>query len=187
MKNLNKVMYLLLVEKRIDNFSVSELVETYMHLYSSSKNELKARVFIHRQLYRLVNQGYLLKHGKKNTHKIKYTLTEKFKQKFCNLSNPKAKGYFITEEEVKAALKNRLKEYECNLLISTSEMEEYENFMEEYPAIMAILRRKFELANEEKYRYLGRITAVKKILSECNIVKSREIFFYNPRPIFNEI
>lgn len=171
MKNLNEAMYLLLVEKRIDNFSVSELVETYMHLYSSSKNELKARVFIHRQLYRLVNQGYLLKYGKKNTQKIKYILTEKFKQSFCNLNNSRAKDYFMAEAEVKAALKNRLKEYECNLLVSTSEMEEYQSYMEEYPAIIVLLKSKFDLAKEEKYRCLGRITAVQNILGECILTK----------------
>ncbi|WP_157756420.1 hypothetical protein [Pseudoalteromonas neustonica] len=167
MKNLNEAMYLLLVEKRIDNFSVSELVETYMHLYSSSKNEFKARVFIHRQLYRLVNDGYLLKLGKKNTQKIRYIHTEKFKQHFYNLDNPKTGNYLIPDEEFKAMLNDRLIKYRYSLLISTSEMEEYQSYMNEYPAIIALLRSKFDLAKEEKYRCLGRITAVQNILGEC--------------------
>lgn len=167
MKNLNEAMYLLLVEKRIDNFSVSELVETYMYLYSSYKNEIKARVFIHRQLYRLVNHGYLLKFGKKNTQKIKYIHTEKFKQHFYKLGNLKTENYFIPEEKFKVMLNDRLTKYRYNLLISTSEMEEYQSYMEEYPAIIALLKSKFDLAKEEKYRCLGRITAVQNILGEC--------------------
>ena len=73
----------------------------------------------------------------------------------------------MAEAEVKAALKNRLKEYECNLLVSTSEMEEYQSYMEEYPAIIALLKSKFDLAKEKKYSYLGRIAAVQNILGEC--------------------
>lgn len=174
MKNLNEAMYLLLVEKRIDNFLVSELVETYMHLYSSYKNEIKARVFIHRQLYRLVNQGYLLKNGKKNTQKIRYIHTAKFKQHFYNLNSPKTGNYFMPEEEFKAMLNDRLIKYRYSLLISTSEMEEYQSYMEEYPAIIVLLKSKFDLAKEEKYRCLGRITAVQNILGECHDTREGE-------------
>ncbi|KTF14850.1 hypothetical protein [Pseudoalteromonas sp. H105] len=168
MKNLNEAMYLLLVEKRIDNFSVTELVETYIRLYSSTKNDFKARVFIHRQLYRLVNHGYLLKLGKKNTQKIRYIHTEKFKQHFYNLDNPKAGNNLIPDEEFKAMLNDRLIKYRYRLLISTSEMEEYQSYMVEHPEITALLKSKFDLAKEKKYSYLGRIAAIQNILGECH-------------------
>ncbi|MEI6895287.1 MAG: hypothetical protein V5789_11840 [Colwellia sp.] len=164
MKNLNKNIYVLLVLKKINNFTISELKDAYIVECNDYKAEDEARKFIYRQVYKLVGCGYLTKTGPHNTSRIKYHQTESFNNKFSTDGYSK-KLLPANEVDLKPVLMNKLFKYRERLISSIAESEEYQRLCNQYPYLLKTLKPQLELSKNKTYRFLGKITAIEKTLS----------------------
>lgn len=161
--NLNESIYVLLVQKRVNKFSVGELKDAYMAEFNHYKSESEARKFIYRQVYKLVSSGYLIKKGKKHTKNIKYYQTELFKREFLN-GIPQARQVKLNEIGSKLRLINKLVEYKGRLAVSISEIEEYQRRANQSPHLIERLKPKLDLAKHKRSQFIGKLTAIENIL-----------------------
>jgi hypothetical protein len=164
MNNINEKIYVLLVQKKINNFSICELKDAYMAEFTNYKTEDEVRKFIYRQVYKLVNSGHLIKKGKKHTNSIKYHQTQVFKNEFlideCQMYSKR-----FNETDCKFVLRGKLIKYKEHLVSSIAESEEYQRCINQYPQLINTLKPKLELANHKKSQFLGKITAIENILN----------------------
>lgn len=165
MRNLNENIYVLLVQKKINNFSIGELKDAYMAEFKDYKTENEARSFIYRQVYKLVNTGYLIKNGKSFTKNIKYNQTELFKSEFYNHSF-QVSEIDSKKTSLKLKLSNKLIKYNDLLDISTAEMEEYQRCANQYPHLRKLLNIKLDSARQKRSQFIGKVIAIKNILDE---------------------
>lgn len=164
MSKLNESIYVLLAQKRINNFSISELKNAYMVEFTDYKTEIEARTFIYRQVYKLVNDGYLIKNGTKYTRNIRYHHSEKFKNIFL-MGKCKENREDTNEVDFKFVLESKLVEYKELLVVSTAETEEYERCVNQYPQLLNTLKLKLNLAKHKRSQFIGKITAIENIIN----------------------
>lgn len=159
MKNLNKNIYALFTKKKLNNFSICELKHAYMAEFQDDKTEGEARKLIYREVYKLVDHGYLVKKGKSNSRNIRYYQTEVFKNKF--LFNE----FQSDENDFKLVLRGKLNKYKDNLVACIAEIEEYQRCCNEYPQLINDLKPKLDLGKHRSSQFLGKITAIENILN----------------------
>jgi hypothetical protein len=162
--NLNESIYVLLVQKRVNKFSVGELKDAYMAEFNHYKSESEARKFIYRQVYKLVSSGYLIKKGKKHTKNIKYYQTELFKSDFCD-GRSTVSQIKLNKIGSKLRLINKLVEYKGRLAVSIAEIEEYQQRTNQYPHLIERLKPKLDLAKHKRSQFIGKVMAIENILN----------------------
>mgnify|MGYP000684039262 CR=1 FL=1 len=161
--NLNESIYVLLVQKNFNKFSIGELKDAYMVEYKGGKTESEVRKFICRQVYKLVSSGYLINKGKKHTKTIKYYQTELFKREFLK-GIPQVRQVKLNEIGSKLRLINKLVEYKSRLAVSVSEIEEYQRRTNKSPQLIERLKPKLDLAKHKRSQLIGKVTVIENIL-----------------------
>lgn len=162
--NLNDSIYVLLVQKKLNKFSIGELKEAYMAEFKDDKTESKARKFIYRQVYKLVNSGYLIRIGNKYKKNNKYYQTELFKREFFN-SIPQVSHVKLTEIGSKLRLINKLVEYKGRLAVSIAEIEAYQRRTNQDPHLIERLKPKLDSAKHKRSQCIEKVTAIENILN----------------------
>lgn len=163
MGNLNESIYVLLVQKKLNKFSVGELTNAYMAEFKGDKTESEARKLIYRQVYKLVNSGYLIRSDNKYTKNNKYYQTELFKREFLNDTH-QVSQIKLNEIGSKLRLINKLVEYKSRLAVSIAEIEAYQRRTNQYPHLAKHLKPKLDLAKYKRSQFIGKVTAIENIL-----------------------
>lgn len=174
---MNVFLHFLLVIKEMNEFTVSEAKDALMHEYSVFSDAVEARKFIYRQLTRYVERGLLKRTNKdaRSGNNVLYSKTELF----FNVSispatrGNKAKSVMTqnTPNKVqaphsyKAELQKELTEYEIDLNTILEEAKEYKRLSERFPMLQEVLQQHHSAAKTKSIKLLGKIKAIKTILS----------------------
>lgn len=132
--------------------------------FTDYKTEIEARTFIYRQVYKLVNDGYLIKNGIKYTRNIRYHYSEEFKNKFL-MGESKENKEDTNDVDLKLVLESKLTEYRELLVVSAAETEEYERCVNQYPQLLNTLKLKLNLAKHKRSQFIGKIAAIENIIN----------------------
>lgn len=168
---INTQLNSILKDENFDNFSVTQLRDTYLAIASTTEDSIEARKYIYRQIHRLIKKGLLLKKGAKNSKSIVYQKSELFfEAKFIEQStnattvSQAISAPVITNDAINQ-LEERLKESEVDLLTSIGESEEYMRLYQSFPEMKAHLESQYLQAREKSSKLLGQIKAIKSVLS----------------------
>ncbi|KFZ36515.1 hypothetical protein HR45_16175 [Shewanella mangrovi] len=168
---INAQLNSIIQDENFDNFSVTQLLDSYLAMCAVTKEPNEARKYVYRQIHRLVKKGLLLKKGTKNSKSIMYQKSELFfDTKFLVQSTTAAPVSQVTSAPAYASdaikqLEERLKESEVDLLTSIGESEEYMRLYQSFPEMKAHLESLYLLARENSSKLLGQIKAIKSVLS----------------------
>ncbi len=156
-------MFNLLIEKEMDNFSVTEARDALLESGVMFPNKEAARRYVYKQLISLEGKGWLIADGLRRAKR--YHLTAEFK---ALTVEPRA----IREKEVEVDSNLQLSEsdlnilvkekklYEGELAITLGEIEEYQLLLARFPNNKLTLIPLFEEAKERSAKLLGKINAL---------------------------
>ncbi|MEZ9820326.1 response regulator [Shewanella sp. 10N.286.45.A1] len=156
--------YSILQEQSFDNFTLSELRNTYISRVKSNRSADSAYNLIYRQVRLLENNGLLTKHKKAKGKSDLYKKTKNFIEVgFCLITDKVSKSEqpFIELCSISSNLNERLKKLEIDLLQSTGESEEYVRLCKTFPEMKEHLDSQNTLAKQSCSKLLGQIKAIK--------------------------
>ncbi|MDF0536041.1 response regulator [Shewanella sp. A32] len=168
---INAQLNSILQDENFDNFSVTQLLDSYLAMCAVTKEPNEARKYVYRQIHRLVKKGLLLKKGTKNSKRIVYQKSELFfETKFIEQNTTTSTANQITSApsttiDAIKQLEERLKESEVDLLTSIGESEEYMRLYQSFPEMKTHLESQYLQARERSSKLLGQIKAIKSVLS----------------------
>lgn len=163
-------MYTLLVEKKMDGFSVVELRDASISISGSITDLDEARKRIYRQLLRFEKNNWLTSEG--SGLKRRYYQTELFKNMQLQPGQESAvtKAASISDYSV---LSLECNEYKGELEIMLGEIDEYQSLRSRFPELETTLDPLLKQAKTRSARLLGKVnvlTNVLKILSKGGFV-----------------
>ncbi|MFW7524801.1 hypothetical protein ACODM8_11745 [Vibrio ostreicida] len=169
MKRSTKIsaeMHKLLIEKRMDGFSVVELRDAFVSIDNSCTDLDDARRKIYRQILRFIKHSWLRSEG--NGQQKRYFQTDQFKslqenskKEIVNVNHSLTPDYSVLSHE-----RNR---YKGELEIVFGEIDEYQSLRGRFPELAPKLTPLLEHARARSAHLLGKVnvlTNVLKTLSE---------------------
>ena len=138
---LDAHIYYLLIERNLDHFTVTTLRNALQGCANEYKNQLKARLFAYEQIKRLTNKKLLVRSHNSKPSLIIYSKTSLFKStNFIKSTKPISienehlnSDMKINEHHFEDQLIQIKSMYETELLMITSEIEEYKRLIESHP------------------------------------------------------
>ncbi len=169
MKRSTKIsaeMHKLLIEKRMDGFSVVELRDAFVSIDNSCTDLDDARRKIYRQILRFIKHSWL--RGEGSGQQKRYFQTDQFRSLQVN---PKQKSADVTHSLTPdySVLSHERNQYKGELEIVFGEIDEYQSLRGRFPELDPKLIPLLEQARERSAHLLGRVnvlTSVLKTLSE---------------------
>ncbi|MGR5140420.1 hypothetical protein ACQKPX_01950 [Photobacterium sp. DNB23_23_1] len=168
---INRFMYNLLIEKKLDGFSVTEARDAILYYDSSLEDTNQARKVIYRQILLFLGKNWLRDTGE--GHNKQYWVTDIFKQLPVEPRSDR-KGTDLKEvKEFKPATKETMEmdqlfkeksQYEGELSITLGEVEELRSLIERFPKKAREWTPFLNEAKERSATLLGRINALEKVL-----------------------
>ncbi|MGK0271789.1 MAG: hypothetical protein ACI88H_002455 [Cocleimonas sp.] len=169
-----QAIYSILITDGLNNFTVSQLRDIYIEK-SDSIDAVKARKTVYRHIFRLHNLGMLLKNKGKRVREHRYSKTELFNQIgiYTNGNNSRDKSAglnatYKSNTETHKSLRERLNQYEVDLIASIAESEEYMHLYESHPELREHLETNYLQSRECSSKLLGQIKAIKSVISYKN-------------------
>ncbi|PSW06074.1 hypothetical protein [Photobacterium lipolyticum] len=168
---INRFMYNLLIEKKLDGFSVTEARDAILSYDSSLEDTNQARKVIYRQILSFLGKGWLRDTGE--GHNKHYWVTDTFKQLPVEPRSGIKSADLNEEKEFKSATKATMgfdqlfkekSQYEGELSITLGEVEELRSLIERFPKKAREWTPFFIEAKERSATLLGRINALEKVL-----------------------
>ena len=169
MKRSTKIsaeMHKLLIEKRMDGFSVVELRDAFVSIDNSCADLDDARRKIYRQILRFIKHSWLRSEG--SGQQKRYFQTDQFKslqanpkQEAVNVNHSLPPDYSVLNQE--------RNQYKGELEIVFGEIDEYQSLSGRFPELAPKLTPLLEHARARSAHLLGRVnvlTNVLKTLSE---------------------
>ncbi len=161
---INPHMFNLLIEKGMDNFSVTEARDALLNSASAFPSKDDARKYVYKQLLSFEEKGWLSVIGVRRDKR--YHQTNEFKALTIEPRsgrNKKAKVDSIaiqTPECFLNALEQEKKQHEGELAITLGEIEEYQSLLTRFPNNKQDMQPLFNAARERSAKLLGRINAL---------------------------
>ncbi len=171
--NVEPHLYSILERKTFDKFTVMQLRDEYMEISVINTDMVKARLFVYRQILRLVRIGLLSKQISKNTRQSTYIKTKKFSQtKFSAWPDGQAaktqSADDIERHDALNKLESQLKQYKMDAMASVGESEEYMRLYESNPQFKVFLESVYLQARDQSSKLFGRITALNNFIQHCS-------------------
>jgi len=165
---ISAVMHNLLIEKRMDGFSVIEARDASLNIADGIKNLDEARKKVYRQIWQYQQRGWLRTEGEGRNKR--YFQTEQFKYLEV-LPRRKAKRESSITEATSdySVLFRESNEYKGELEIVLGEINEYQSLRCRFPELESRLSPLLQQAKERSAHLLGKmngLTNVLKTLSE---------------------
>lgn len=161
---INPHMFNLLIEKRMDGFSVIDARDALLNNSVTFLSKDDARKYVYKQLLSFEKKGWLSVVG---THRAKrYHQTSEFKAlkvepRVARNSKVKADSTAIQISEISlTALEQEKKQYEGELAITLGEIEEYQSLLTRFPHSRQKMQPLFSAARERSAKLLGKINAL---------------------------
>ncbi|MEZ8656271.1 hypothetical protein AB6D60_20035 [Vibrio splendidus] len=161
---INPHMFNLLIEKGMDNFSVTEARDALLNGTSAFPSKDDARKYVYKQLLSFEEKGWLSVIGTRRDKR--YHQTNEFKALTIELRsarNRKAKVDSIAVQSPEYsinALEQEKKQHEGELAITLGEIEEYQSLLTRFPNNKHDMQPLFNAARERSAKLLGRINAL---------------------------
>tara|TARA_R110001583_G_C5670079_1_gene410727 strand:+ start:14547 stop:15074 length:528 start_codon:yes stop_codon:yes gene_type:complete len=170
---MNVYLVQILEKDSFDQFTISELKEAYQNI-SGDPCPKESRKFVYKQILRLVRHKVITKSGDKHSHSVTYKKTSAFSNvDFINKppkmiheettasvdSSSYEKGILTSE------LDNILQQYKVDMMAAIGESEEYIRLLNDYPEMKNILSESYHSSRDNSSKLLGKIKAIKTILS----------------------
>ncbi|EGR3453987.1 hypothetical protein CGH61_18910 [Vibrio parahaemolyticus] len=159
---MNPHMFNLLIEREMDNFSVVEIRDALMECAPIFEDKEQARKYVYRQLLSFERKGWLASTGSRRDKR--YLLTKKFhSQSFEPRKSSKEKTISARSEEIEntiGVLNQEKTQYEGELSIVLSELEEYQSLLVRFPSNTVILKPMFDATKDRTAKLLGKINAL---------------------------
>ncbi|MGF1831487.1 hypothetical protein L4D04_20390 [Photobacterium angustum] len=163
---INAHMFNLLIENKMDDFSVIELRDALLSLDVSFTDKEGTRQYIYRQILSFEKNGWLTSLGKRRDKR--YSITDKFRaQSFAPKSDEKVKSPNCVGNIIGILVQEK-KEYEAELAITLGEVEEYQSLLNRFPYDEEILIPLFDAAKERSAKLLGKVNALTNRLEVKN-------------------
>ncbi|MEZ8930876.1 MULTISPECIES: hypothetical protein [unclassified Vibrio] len=161
---INPHMFNLLIEKGMDNFSVTEARDALLNGTSAFPSKDDARKYVYKQLLSFEEKGWLSVIGTRRDKR--YHQTNEFKALTIeprSARNRKAKVDSIAVQSPEYsinALEQEKKQHEGELAITLGEIEEYQSLLTRFPNNKHDMQPLFNAARERSAKLLGRINAL---------------------------
>ncbi len=170
---LQSDIYKILINNKYNNFTIAEFRDELVNCSSTFTDKNLARKFIYRQVYRLLNKGLLIKIKNSGDQKARYIKSELFqgtsfrnkklhliKQTTNTLKHPLSPSATTLEKE-----KIKLQD---NLAVTICESNVYSELLTQLPDQATHLRKFQSEAKSYSINLMGKINALKKVLSIMN-------------------
>ncbi len=155
-----------------DNFTVLEFRDAYLKIVDGkTMNKLEARLFVYRNVLRLLKKGFLKRIDAEDKRKIKYLKTVKFHEaSLVNDEEPSSVNEYGEQTSGDRGLLNKLTEklqrYKLEMLSHVGESEEYKSLYSEFPQMKEVLQERYNNARDESSKLLGRVKALEMLIEQ---------------------
>jgi len=162
-----------LLKFRVDKtFSVFELCYAYEKIPGCKElTKQQIRQFIVRNLKRLEGKDLVIKTCMQKGANTQYKLLNGFNEEEYTVGSPHCSSN-LGKAKVNAVLLDKLAkklgEHEINLVVTLSEIEEYESLGLQNPSIKASLKSLYTEARDHSSRLLGQIKATESLIAEIH-------------------
>lgn len=157
---VTQTLYDILINDRLDHFTASELQQSYLEK-DKDINENQAKRMAYRQIIRLQKLGML---RKAVSIKVKSHIYHKTRIFYLHGLISKEKLIYV-DSSPKKLLEKRLEKHQAELISCIAETEEYKNLFDSLPELQEQLQSKYLNSQESSSKLLGKIKAIKNILS----------------------
>lgn len=171
---IDSLLLMLIKENLSNGFTTISIRDEYLKRSINPTCSKEARRYIYRQVLKLIHLGVLIKDGDRYSQKAIYMPSSTFdKAKFSSIKSF-GETRFVKPKIVKPQkpslykLENILKEYKVSMLSAVGESEEYIRLSNQFPEMTHVLKEKHRVASDKSYNFLGKITAIKEIISIRN-------------------
>ncbi|EKZ9180005.1 hypothetical protein V8087_003740 [Vibrio vulnificus] len=167
-------MYKLLIERGMDNFTVVEARDALLSMTDTFSCGDAARKILYRQMYQFEKKGWLVCTG--HNRKKRYLKTDVFKElsiqrKSIKCKEKQGKDYvYVGITSIKkraidqALLLKEKSDYEGELAMLLSEVEEYRSLKQRFPEQDKLLTSILKKAKDRSTSLLGKINALSNVL-----------------------
>jgi hypothetical protein len=180
---MNIYLVQILGSDSFNHFLVSQLNDAYSKL-SGDKYILETRKFVYRETIRLFRSNLLSRNGGRYCRSTIYEKTdlfnniefiEKSPHKVTNrvTSIPKSREH--NDTNLNYELDHTLQKYKVDMMSAIGESEEYVRLLDAFPEMKSILSKNYENARDNSSKLLGKIKAVRAILSLQDDHKMKEM------------
>ena len=165
---MNQLLAQIISAPNFDHFSAVELRAAYITLHHDKNiDPSTARRFVYAELKKLVKSGWLRKTVSKKKEITTYIKTNSFNSNEITFSPAEESN----EENypsiaIQDFLRERLKRYKNELLMSYGESGEYKQICNEFPDLYELLQPQYNGAREQNSRLLGQIKAVENLIND---------------------
>jgi len=168
---INQLLAQIISAPNFDHFSAVELRAAYITLHhDKNMAPSAARRFVYAELIKLVKSGWLRKTVSKKKEITTYIKTSSFNSNEITYihaeesnDNNEVNPTFSTIQE---SLRERLKKYKNELLMSYGESSEYKQLCNDFPDLYELLQPQYNDAREQNARLLGQIKAVENLIHD---------------------
>jgi len=167
-------------DKSFDGFTVTQLRKVFLKILGNELSEKEARVFVYKQILRLLNRELLSKSStKKGARDAIYSKTPLFYEtaiipygEYVNTDKKCISENQCVNSAKESAnddgvnnLKEQFKGDKVDLISSISESEEYLRLIKAFPQAKEYLHSKYLDASERSSQFIGKIRARKNLLN----------------------
>jgi hypothetical protein len=166
---LNEYIYYLLIERDLNNFTITALRDMLLITTKVFKTPIEARVFAYRQVARLVKKNLLVRDKNPSPKRSKYSKTSLFKASyFTKLQKHHTPELLLStvvdntkcfEVELTKAKEAR----EIDVLIVKSEIQEYQRIMNEFPQNKDFILPFYDKGQMRLLSLKGKLAALKNV------------------------
>lgn len=168
---LNQWLYKALIEKEMDGFSVLEIRNSLLEETAGQLDKHELRKMLYRQIYKLVDRGYLEKRSGEADNEPCYFKSDRFGSvafipaKRTVLPSLKKHRRESNEQPFLSHISREKAQSEAELRIVLGEVEEYKRVLAHFPKQSALIQPLYDKSKEYSAELLGRINALSKLES----------------------
>lgn len=159
---ISAMMHKLLIENKIDGFSVVELRDAFVSYDKSGIDSAEARRIVYRQIRRFSDNNWLKSEGK--GQKKKYFQTSLFKE--LQVESKAQKPLFRSSEKPNySILISERNQNKAELEIMLSEIDEYQSIIRRFEELEVKLEPLLEQARERSAQLLGKVNVLNTVIN----------------------
>ncbi|EJL6523097.1 hypothetical protein ACPFUL_002055 [Vibrio cholerae] len=160
---ISAVMHKLLIEKRMDGFSVMEARDASLNIGDGMPNLDEARKKVYRQIWQYQQRGWLRTEGEGRNRR--YFQTKQFRDLEVAPRRKTECEYSIEESGSNySVLFRESNEYKNELEIVIGEIDEYQSLRHRFPELESRLSSLLQQAKERSANLLGKVKGLENVL-----------------------
>jgi hypothetical protein len=147
-------------------FSVTSLNTTYLGTQNCPHQNTKtARQYINRHLGILVDKGIVIRTGSSSAKTLRYVLVSDARD-IVTEPTDEYKSKLKSQDDVTKRLREKLKDYKLELLLSIGEAEVCKEVSEEIPTLLKGVQTRYNSSRDKSSKLLGKVNALELIITD---------------------